>query len=173
MGPPLLLLKWHVFCEHLLLNKLAIASGEKFLKLYKHMPSETMLFVIPTLHWYNVLDKPHYHLIQGQELLHVQWDIQFSDISLSCHCSGCTCDLISQRSNLFKNKKLFPVFNLRGFPTWCIVMSYQCSNCNSRFNGNDGRLLVTLPPHLQDAYPVNPRYAMYIHLQLYMDSRRH
>lgn len=53
----------------------------------------------------------------------------------------------------------FLIFNLSGAPTWCIVMSDWCGLCNTRFNGNDDYLFASLPPHIWDAYPVEPHYA--------------
>ena len=38
-------------------------------------------------------------------------------------------------------------------------MSYTCGSCNTRIEGNDGLLLISLPEYVRNAYPVDPRYA--------------
>jgi hypothetical protein len=43
---------------------------------------------------------------------------------------------------------------------WANVMKYCCSQCATRYNRNDGRLLQMLPPNVAMAYPVLPRYAL-------------
>ena len=145
--------------DELLPRKSSVASEDKFEQLYAAIPKETLSFEIPSCRKYDVLDKPHYHSVQGQTILHVRWEVQFPDLDLVCPCTSCDGSLMPDRTNFLKNKKLFPIFGFDGPPRWCIVMSYDCSVCKARFTGNDGRLLASLPPHVRAAYPVEPRYA--------------
>jgi hypothetical protein len=39
---------------------------------------------------------------------------------------------------------------------WAIVMDYKCNCCDFRVAGNAGELLILLPPHFRDVYPVHP-----------------
>lgn len=65
---------------------------------------------------------------------------------------------MSECANLNKNKRIFLIFNMSGAPAWCIVMSYRCGLCDTHFNGNYGRLLASVPPHICDVYPEEPCY---------------
>ena len=38
-------------------------------------------------------------------------------------------------------------------------MSYKCTTCEKRVEGNDGQLLISLPEYVRNAYPVDPRFA--------------
>ena len=102
---------------------------------------------------------PHYHSIEGQKILLVDWKVAFPGIELRCPCSDCDGMLKHDRSNFSKNKKLFPLFRITGAPSWCIVMQYTCLACNKKVNANDGRLLISLPEYVRNAYPVDPKYA--------------
>ena len=38
-------------------------------------------------------------------------------------------------------------------------MHYKCTECRLTIAANDGRILMSLPPHVRVAYPVEPKYA--------------
>jgi len=103
-------------------------------------------------------DNPHYHSIVGQKLLLVDWERVYG---LEVHCPNSTCNgvLNNTRTNFSKNKTLFPIFGLDGPPAWCIVQSMTCSCCRRQFAANDGEVLVNLPTHVADDYPVETTYA--------------
>ena len=147
------------FMEEILPKKAAVASADKFDVLYQTIPKESLSFTIPKCKRYESLRRPNYYSIQGQQLLHVRWDVQYPDMKLHCPCTSCQGVLLPDRSNFGKSGRLFPIFTFNGPPLWCIVMSYKCNTCSNRFEGNDGRLLSTLPPHVSDLYPVAPKYA--------------
>ena len=147
------------FMDEILPKKATVASEDKFDTLYNMIPKESLSFTIPRCKGFDALKRPHYYSTQGQEILHVRWDVQFPNLVLPCPCARCNGSLLPDRSNFGKNGKLFPIFHFNGPPIWCIVMSYKCGTCSNRFEGNDGRLLSILPPHVRDLYPVEPKFA--------------
>ena len=118
---------------------------------------QTLEFQIPVVRYGQPID-PHYHSIEGQRIYNVCWEDQFPGIVIPCpDCDNGT--LRRDRSNFSKNKKLFPIFNVNGPPDWAIVMSYKCSKCPMRYDGNSAKVLMTLPIHVRSAYPVEPKFA--------------
>lgn len=104
-------------------------------------------------------NNPSYHSIVGQKLLLVDWS-RTHGLTVLCpdaNCSGC---LRNERTNFSKNKTLFPIFSLDGTPAWCMVMAMVCGRCHRRFNSNDGEVLVTIPAHAAETYPVTSTYAL-------------
>jgi hypothetical protein len=141
--------------RHVTRDKATLQKG-----LRKWFPLHTMEMNIPVHREVGEMVNPHYHSIEGQSLFFVHWEAHFPGIKLACPCtSGCQGYLKADRTNFSKNKKLFPLFRLSGPPTWCIVMSYVCTDCKTRIDGNDGRLLVSLPEYIRNAYPVEPKFA--------------
>jgi hypothetical protein len=113
---------------------------------------------------------PHYHALEGQSILHVDWKLAFPEVDLLCYnCkqfSDTRRHLIHDRTNFSKKKKLFPIWTHSGLPMWCIAMNYKCESCMTCYAANDGRLLSILPADVAAAYPVLPRYAAgQFHLQ--------
>ena len=108
---------------------------------------------------------PHYHALEGQTILLVDWKLAFPSVDLLCY----NCKHVSQekadrqlehfRSNFSDKKSMFPIWSHSGLPTWCVAMKYQCLHCKTRYHANDGRLLSLLPADVASAYPVLPRYA--------------
>jgi len=107
-------------------------------------------------------ENPQYHSIVGQKLLLVDW-IKTCGVEVPCPDANCTGCLKNVRTNCSKNKTLFPVFNLCGAPDWCIVMKMTCTTCRRDFNANDAAVLLTLPPHIAQLYPVECKYALSNH----------
>lgn len=60
---------------------------------------------------------PLYHSIEGQELYIVDWQLQFPGIQLACLDKECNGTLQSDRTNLSKNRRLFPIFKINGPPS--------------------------------------------------------
>ena len=106
---------------------------------------------------------PHYHALEGQSILHVDWKLSFPAVDLLCynckHVLNKKEHLVHDRTNFSKSKQLFPIWTNSGLPTWCVVMNYKCESCKTCYPANDGRLLSLLPPDVAAAYPVLPRYA--------------
>jgi len=117
-----------------------------------------MNFCIPCNNLWDEKTPPnkHVHSIGGQCLYLIFWELIFPHIQIKCDCGNRK--LVHDRTNFFKKKSLFPIFNLNGPPDWAIVMSYVCNSCGARMNGNDGCLLFNLPPYICDLYPMYPRY---------------
>lgn len=107
----------------------------------------------------SVIPSPFYHSIESHKILWVQWELNYPDINLGCTTDSCDGTLIHDRTNFSKDGVLFPIYECGQPHIWAVVMSYCCNKCNKRVNGNDGELLVQLPSHIRDAYPVHPRYA--------------
>ena len=104
-------------------------------------------------------NNPYYHSIVGQKLLLVDWTRLFG-IAVPCTEASCTGTLENDRTNFSKNKTLFPIFDLVGAPSWCIVQSMICTCCRRRHDANTGEVLVALPPFASEAYPVEPKFAL-------------
>jgi hypothetical protein len=107
---------------------------------------------------------PHYHALEGQTILHVDWKLAFPSVDLLCynckHFCNTTMHLLHDRTNFSKRKKLFPIWTHSGLPTWCVAMNYKCGSCKTCYAANDGRLLLSvLPRDVAAPYPVLPRYA--------------
>lgn len=128
-------------------------------------PNHTMELTFPLHRDWGAKIDPHYHMIEGTTLIYVDWNLHFgSGIKIKCPIlteDGKLCNglLKTDRSNWSKNKKLFPIFRLNSVPTWCIIQSYYCPTCGRRINGNDGRLLISLPEYIRNVYPVEPKFA--------------
>ena len=123
-------------------------------------PPHSLKFVIPNDRSYGRPLNPLYHSVEGTSLYHVHWEAHFPNIKILCPDPTCDGGMLKQdRTNYSKNKTLMPLFNMSGPPSWCIVMSYVCQTCGKRYNGNDGRVLLTLPEYVRNAYPVEPKYA--------------
>ena len=103
-------------------------------------------------------DNPHYHSIVGQKLLLVDWAATHG-LEVECPGRHCCAKLINDRTNFSKNKTLYPIFGLDGPPSWCIVMSMVCKQCHSRFNANDGEVLLNVPAYARATYPVETKFA--------------
>jgi hypothetical protein len=98
-----------------------------------------------------------YDSVAGQKLLLVDW----SRVGIDPLCPRCLSKM-TRRSNLSKNKVLFPIFGLDGPPQWAILFSYKCQgkDCGKTFMSNNGELLAkSLPPHIASLYPVDPKWA--------------
>jgi len=103
-------------------------------------------------------DNPHYHSIVGQKLMLVDWE-RSHGLQIPCPDATCQGHLSNDRTNYSKNKTLFPIFDLNGAPTWCIIMTMVCTNCRRQFDANDGEVLVNLPDYAANTYPVDTTYA--------------
>jgi len=108
------------------------------------------------------INNPQYHSIVGQKLLLVDW-IKACGVDVPCPDANCNGHLNNVRTNFSKNKTLFPIFSLESAPAWCMVMKMTCSSCRRDFNSNDAAVLLTLPPHVAQLYPVDSKYALSNH----------
>ena len=129
-------------------------------------PGELSFCVPPDTTHSNSLPGSYYSSIEGKSVYYVDWKLAFPNLPLPCplcksNDAGPTLGptLVHDRTNFSKNRLLFPLWNKSGLPSWCIVMHYKCEKCQSRFQGNDGRILANLPEYASGSYPVLPRYA--------------
>lgn len=129
---------------------------ERIKRYYEFFPMKSCCFKFPTDLGAN--PSPHYHQIEGQSIIYLDWQLAFPNTRLPCpHCSA---GLVHDRTNFGKNKgTLFPIWNIDGSVTWCVTMVYKCQSCNCNVDANDGRLLHRLPEHMRSIYPVPPKYA--------------
>jgi hypothetical protein len=100
----------------------------------------------------------HYHMIEGQKLLHLCWEIHFPNVKLCCTQKNCKGTLERFRSNWSDKKKLFPIFHLSGPPTWAMVMEYRCKDCSATCPANDPTLVHSLPIWVRKSYLVDTKY---------------
>ena len=107
-------------------------------------------------------NNPQCHSIVGQKLLLVDWIKTCVVEEVPCPDAYCCGTLRNVRSNFSKNKTLFPIFSLDGAPAWCIVQKMACGKCKRDFMANDATVLLTLPPHAAQLYPVETKYALSI-----------
>ncbi len=102
---------------------------------------------------------PFYHSIEGMKVIFLNWELMVPGLELGCtnpECSGC---LIRTRSDFSKRRTLLPIFEFGGDITWANIMNYSCNQCGRHVSGTDGRLLQSLPSHIRQEYPVDPRFA--------------
>ena len=99
-------------------------------------------------------NNPQHHSIIGHKLLHVNWE-RSHGLQVPCPDATCRGILDNDRSNFSKNKTLFPIFSIEDSPTWCIVMSLTYKCCHRRFYANEWEVLVNLPDHVAQLYPVD------------------
>ena len=122
------------------------------------IPGNQMAITVPNCMEEETKPDPLYTSIEGQQLLVVEWKIFFNGIKLRCpHCPYG--ELGEGRNLLTKSNTLFPIFCVNGPPKWAIVFKYRCNCCEVYTDSNDGRLLKSLPPHVAQAYPVEPKFA--------------
>jgi hypothetical protein len=121
---------------------------------------------------------PHYHFIEGESFMYLDWKLQNPKVELccwNCRLSGVPkvdCWLRNDRTNFSKSKALFPVWTGSGRPMLAVVMNYRCELCSSNYLANDGRILKQLPAHLRACYPVDMKYAsgtFHLHRDLTVD----
>jgi hypothetical protein len=111
------------------------------------------------------LPSPHYHFIEGESFIYLDWKLQSPTVELSCwNCLQAgvpkvDCWLRHERTNFSKSKALFPIWTGCGRPMLAVLMNYKCESCNANFLANDGRILCQLDAHVRGRYPVNMRYA--------------
>jgi len=113
--------------------------------------------VPPSTDMYN---NPHYHSIVGQKLQLVDWKKTHGIEDFPCGMANCQGRIQYQRSNLSKNKVLFPIYMIDGPPIWCIVRPMQCSCCKRKTRMNDLEMLCRLPACVSSWYPVEHKYAL-------------
>jgi hypothetical protein len=121
-------------------------------------PTGNLEFIIPK-ESKALAPSPYYHSIEGHKVLLVQWELNYPGIALGCIKDNCPGSLIHDRSNFSKDGEMFPIYESGNPHTWAMVMHYKCNCCDFRVAGNAGELLISLPPHIRDAYHVHPRYA--------------
>jgi hypothetical protein len=107
---------------------------------------------------------PNYHILERQSFLYVDWKLMFPRLEMLCPVclvQGKKCNLYTEthKTNIGKDKTLFPIWGHRGIPTWAVLTRYKCVRCKSTLLANDARLLFSLPAHVRSAYPVQPKYA--------------
>jgi hypothetical protein len=101
----------------------------------------------------------HYSQLEGKTIYLVRWELNIPGIFL--RCPFCTSgELIHQQYDFKHHGFATAMFDISGVTDWACTMNYQCNKCSGYCKGNDGRLLAMLPTQFQNAYPVDPRYAM-------------
>ena len=104
---------------------------------------------------------PHYHALQGSEIFILDWRAMFPGIDLPCPYCRCG-NLKNYRSNMSHGQTLFPVYQANGTVMWGEVMKYRCQGGKCKQNivtANDSKLLISLPAHVRQCYPVDPHWA--------------
>ena len=115
---------------------------------------------------------PYYHALEGCAIADVDWERSHPGTKL--YCLQCKDETLLQRvyTNLSKNNSLL---NILTFTSTCLhivarVMQYKCPGCKKIWSGADGELLMQLPPHIREAYPVSPEYAIGKNTTFHMQS---
>ena len=101
---------------------------------------------------------PECHSTVGQKLLFVDWNSMCGTRIACPRCKNGT--LNNDRTNISKNKMLFPIFALEGPPMWCMIMSLTCTCCKSQLNANSSDVLCQLPAHVRNSYPVETKCSL-------------
>ena len=100
---------------------------------------------------------PHYHALEGTKIFMLDWMSMYPTLRFKSPC--CQSMWCHGRTNFSHNKTLFPIQEANGVTTFGSVMHYKCDKCNEPFHANDASLLLSLPPHIRQQYPVDIRYA--------------
>ena len=100
----------------------------------------------------------NYHALTGKKVFILDWHFAFPNVDLTCPACG-SGQLSAHRTQFSHNWKLFPLINADGTTSWGSVMRYNCLACDKKTPANDPKLLLSLPPHMRQCYPVEPRYA--------------
>jgi hypothetical protein len=90
---------------------------------------------------------PSYAIIEGVRVHLLQWYLNFPGLLLPC----CFCkdgELVPERWDFLKNKKITPVFDVSGQTEWVAAMQCKCKCCNKLVVANDGNLMRKLPYHV-------------------------
>lgn len=66
----------------------------------------------------------------------------------------------NDRTNFSKNETLFPIFDLVGAPSWCMVQVMVCTKWWHQHDLNTGEALVGVPGHVSECCPVEPKFAL-------------
>jgi hypothetical protein len=97
---------------------------------------------------------PHYHFIEGESFIYLDWKLQSPKVELSCwNCrqSGvlkADCWLRHEQTNFSKSKALFPVWTGSGRAILAVLMNYKCELCSSNYLANDEWILNQLDAHM-------------------------
>jgi hypothetical protein len=135
----------------------ATLTNEKLSFYKRFFPPGTMSFDLPKGDRTRPSD-PDYAVIEGVRVHLIRWELNFPGLFLPC----CFCDegeLVPERWDFLKNKKLTPVFDVSGRTEWVAAMRYKCKCCKKLVAANDGNLMRKLPYHVRACYPVDCRYA--------------
>jgi len=101
---------------------------------------------------------PKYFQVTGKSIFMLDWDGMFPGCTLTCpRCK--LGKLKHHRTQFSQNWNLFPLINPDGTTSWGSVMRHHCNHCEACVRANDPSLLCSLPPHMRQKYPVEPRYA--------------
>jgi hypothetical protein len=93
--------------------------------------------------------------MEGHTIYLARWELNIPGISLKCfNCSDG--ELIHQDYDYRPHGYATPIFNISGKTDWACSMKYCYIKCEAECKENDGRVLVTLPPQYQNAYPADP-----------------
>lgn len=101
---------------------------------------------------------PHYHMIEGQMLLLVCWEVFHPHVVIHCPDECCSGRLKRIRTKWSNDKSLFPIYQYGGPSIWAMIMIYQCVSCSTSYKSNSPEVLHSLPFWVRDAYPVDPQY---------------
>lgn len=124
----------------------------------QHFQNGTATFTFP-LDDKDAPPSPFYHSIEGMKVVFLFWELMVPRMHLCCTNPDCDGELIRTRNDFAKRRTLFPIFDFSGDTTWCVINNYCCNKCKKCVAGNDGELLQSLPSHVRQEYPVDPRFA--------------
>lgn len=127
-------------------------------------------FTIPAAHrGPGFVPDPNYHAIEGVTIVLPRWELACQDVKLCCpECEG---ELVHERFNLTQASPI-RLCTLSGERVYVLSYKYKCNKCNTFHNSTDGSVIQSLPFWLQQAYPVDARYAKKGSIQIHKDVSR-
>ena len=103
-----------------------------------------------------------YVVAEGTTIYFVRWE--WGGIRLCCPVDGCSGFLCQDKVPFVKAgctaTPIYHMCDLRCPVDWAVSMGYQCNKCRAKYKGDDGQLLMQVPPHIRQHYPVEPRYVI-------------
>ena len=115
----------------------------------------TCIFTIPEDP--SATPNPEFVALEGMSIYILCWNTMFPELRFQSPC--CRANWRHIRTYFSWNNVLFPIVQANGTMMWGTSMACRCMSCKQVFGANNHKLLLSLPPHVRQKCPVEPRHA--------------